>query len=294
MSFTSHKLTVLGCLFFLPFLFSACSNESGQEKDAPERARKYEQKYRQAAQESNDLQQQVKAQRDRIDHLSQQLMSQIYQTGALREELTALTRDNRQWEQKCDGLQSELRRVEGKRDDRIIALSHQLETLGMTLEQAGQHLLEKGEYKEALKTFRPLSRVQPAAPAILYRMAYCHQELNSQSDAAETYRRAINVAEQHPDSNASLLPRLYNNYGVVLMGMERHDDALKWYQKATEITDNYSPVYYNMGKLYMDHLSTPQKAIAAFRRHIATGGNRMITAQRAIKRLQKESGNNSR
>ncbi len=156
------------------------------------------------------------------------------------------------------------------------------------LEETGRALFDAGLYGAALWVFSSSVELGSQGPEVHFRIAYCYGELGDEEAAAAQYARAIEVAEEHPEQSAALLPKLYNNYGATLVALGKPGDALTWYGKAIEASQDYAPAHFNLGRLYAEHLKEPSKAIEAYRRHVALGGSRSMAARDAIQRLQQE------
>jgi tetratricopeptide (TPR) repeat protein len=124
-------------------------------------------------------------------------------------------------------------------------------------------------------------------PEVFFTVAYCCGSVGDHDDAAGWYEEAIGEPEaMRPVAPDHLLPRLYNNYAATLVKLRREDEALEWYRKSVQADENYPAVYYNLGRLYEDHLGQPEDAVRAYRRHMALGGSRSADAARHIQKLE--------
>ncbi len=110
----------------------------------------------------------------------------------------------------------------------------------------------------------------------LYAKARDHDSKGQLAEAARSYRFFLS---QWPD------PVAYYNYGVVLKKLQRFDEALQSYQKATALQPDYAQAYVNMGTLYYEQrefklaLAQYDKAIACNPLLVAAYYNRGVALQ---------------
>jgi tetratricopeptide (TPR) repeat protein len=156
------------------------------------------------------------------------------------------------------------------------------------LERVGGLLLDASRYDSAREVLTSTVDLGSENPVTYFRIGYCEGALGNDLAAADWYARAASLAARDPEKVAALLPKLYNNYGATLLALGKFNDALHWYEKAAQADDKYAPVQFNLARLYADQLGDPQKAIEAYRRHIALGGGHSVTARNAILELQRK------
>ncbi len=276
-------------------LLNACGRGDDEHREpvATESTSRWEQRYHEAVHARKEVQKEAKHLRTKNKKLQQQATARAEDISSLQNKVDALQDEVRQHKTKYEKVRGRLHKLEEKNDTRISAkvdtLSAQVQNLSEALKRSARHLMASSQFQDAAAALKPLSQVHPNDPWVLYRLAYCRGQLGANAAAAKIYDKAIRTAQKQSTQYADLLPRLYNNYGVLLMKQDRARQALKWYQKATKADSSYAPAYYNLGKLHMEHLVAPDKAIEAFRQHIAAGGNRAHSARQTIKRLQEAS-----
>ena len=157
------------------------------------------------------------------------------------------------------------------------------------LQDLAELMLDTAQYGSAQRLLECAVELGGGSLRVLFTLGYCCGELNDDAAAARWYERAAKAAQDRPTLRAELLPKLYSNYGATLVRLGRPGDALAWYEKAVEADQDYAPVHFNLGRLYAEHLGKPGKAVGSYRRHIALGGRRTISAQNAILKLLDEN-----
>jgi predicted TPR repeat methyltransferase len=125
------------------------------------------------------------------------------------------------------------------------------------------------------------------------RMALVFQQRGQLEDAAQVYRKVLEVAPDHPDivhfygvllhqlgrseegiaaieRSLTLEPdraECYNNLGIILRAVERYEEAASAYAKATELDPLHANAYNNLGVLRR-FTGKPDEAEAAYRKAI--------------------------
>lgn len=97
-----------------------------------------------------------------------------------------------------------------------------------------------------------LLRTEPRNDGIIYLYGTYHLHCGRQSIAEALFRRAL-------DMNPKSAPA-WNNLGVALYNMGRHQEALKAYQEAMKIGGEMTEMYNNLGSCYVNN-GTPDEAI---------------------------------
>jgi len=169
-------------------------------------------------------------------------------------------------------------------------LEQRARTVRGELLETGRELFEADRYEHARKVLGGAAQLGPRTSELLFKMAYCESRLGNEQAAADLYKQALEVATRNPKAHAELLPKIYNNYGATLVLLGRPDEALPLYEEAVAADARYAPVHFNLGRLYAEHLDRKEKAIEAYRRYVALGGERGIAARNAILELQSEKG----
>lgn len=246
-----------------------------ENEETAKSLRKTEEKVSRLRAENKKLENQLESAKSRSKEVAE-LEDQLDATRKTITDLRARIRDQRQ----------KLSEGPADAEARIAALKTRQEAAAGALETAARELLAAGKHEAARAALAELSELRPEAPMVHYRLAYCHGFLEEPEKAVKSYQKAVEAAQGDPERFSELLPRLYNNYGATLVEMGRYEDALGWYQKAVEADEEYAAVRFNLGRLYGKHLKQPEKAIAEYRRHVALGGERGMSAREAIRQLQ--------
>lgn len=287
-----RKIAQLFSVFLCALLLGACNRTEENQLESTNSTSKpdWERKYRKATRVKENAQEDAERLQAEIDKLEQRLAAQSNRVSTLQKKVEGLENDSARWKTKYQDAQNGLQELKEKkasrRSEKVSTLSEQVQQLSTALNSSIQELIAAGQFQQAVSGLKSLIKIRPDDPMVLYRLAYSQEQLGANAKASRAYQKAIKAAQQNPTTHDSLLPRLYNNCGVVLMKRKQEQKALEWYEKAIEADKTYAPVYYNLGKLYMQDLQTPDKAITAFRKHIALGGSRGASAREAIKKLQ--------
>jgi tetratricopeptide (TPR) repeat protein len=216
----------------------------------------------------------------------EETIGQLRQTAEdLRNRVENLRQEMQGAEEKQPPKEPEKTESQGETQEELKSVRQQVRAAGRALKKAGGELLDAGRHAAARDALAPAAELDPADPVTLYRLAYCHGVLGDAGKAADFYGRAIRAAQEGSERTAPLLPRLHSNYGATLVQLGRHAEALNAYKRAVEADPDYAPVHYNLGRLYARHLGRPRKAIEAYRRHVALGGDRGVSAREAIAEL---------
>ena len=119
-------------------------------------------------------------------------------------------------------------------------------------------LLEKGEYDEAIDTFKELIELNEAfAPYAYYNCGIAWERKKEYDKAIESYNQAIET-ELELDYNPHLHkdPDFYNNRGVAFLKIGKYEEAIANFGKAIELNSNFDEAYNNR-KEAIDKLSAP-------------------------------------
>jgi len=212
--------------------------------------------------------------KDLEDKLAQRkLVSEQDRTAAAEqqkrvEELEGLVKD----------LKSELKRTE--------TLKLRVENARQRLAAFAEALFHEGRFELALPVLATEAELDTPRLELPFELALSYAATGNYEDAARWYGRAVEVLQGDPIANKDALRKACNNYAVVLVRINRADEALQWYERAIELDRDSPAPYFNLGLLYEERLHRPAEAIEAYRRHILLGGRRSASAREAIARLQ--------
>jgi len=182
-----------------------------------------------------------------------------------------------------------LARGEGQQYQALKAKLDTLEKAKVELAALGAQLMESGLRPAALQVLLRAVQLGQEDPEVLLQVAYLYGELRDEDRAAQWYARAAEAVEKLAPPRPRLAAKVYSNYGATLVALGKPVQALQWYERSVKADPAYTPVQFNLGLLYAEHYKDSDKAIAAFRRHVALGGSRSLSARNAILRLQEEA-----
>ena len=100
-----------------------------------------------------------------------------------------------------------------------------------------------GKIESAIKEYKTSIQIFPTAKACMF-LGWAYSLQGNFEIAIDECKMAI---ELEPDCG-----RAYNDIGIYLMNLNKPDDALAWFEKAAEISDDNSKhlSYFNMGKIF--------------------------------------------
>jgi len=298
------RLALLVCASAALLAGAGCKKEAVPPPDNAE-AKLWKSKYEDLAatmdnvcQEKEKAQQELAALRPEVEGLKTRLAQQgDVEVKTQIEDLKKQIAQGRETIEKLvtqvGGLKADLAEAKGQSvaqttREQLDALHKKAAEVREGLERVGGLLLEASRYDSAREVLTSTVDLGSENPVTYFRIGYCEAALGNDLAAADWYARAASLAARDPEKAAALLPKLYNNYGATLLALGKFNDALHWYEKAVQADDKYAPVQFNLARLYADQLGDPQKAIEAYRRHIALGGSHSVTARNAILELQRK------
>lgn len=125
--------------------------------------------------------------------------------------------------------------------------------------QLGLGYLQEGETESAKAPLSEALKLDPRSAAAHLALAMVFQQEGETASADKHYRDAL---ASEPDN-----PRILNNYGVFLLSKERYEDALRYFEKASQDTlyGERSRVFENIGLTYQ-RMGKPEEAKASFER----------------------------
>lgn len=222
-------------------------------------------------------------------------------SGRLKEELAAKDEQIKRLLAQVDELKTQSGRTGETAGDSAADARAGLALAQVEMKKLARELVDLRMYAQALAALTAAVDLGCVDPEVFFLLAYVHGE-NSQAGggdaaagkdsnelAAKWYARAVAALAEAEKPDARLAAKVYNNYGATLVALERPGEALGWYEKSIEADPQYATVHFNLGRFYDQHQKASDEAIAAYRRHIALGGDRGIAARDAILRLQEET-----
>jgi len=169
---------------------------------------------------------------------------------------------------------------------RAEALQQKLDRARGQLEALGAALFQQGRYDIARAVLAVALELGAEEPKTLFQLGYCASQAGEAKEAADCYGRALAALRAEPEPDRDLMLRCLNNLAVAQRRLGRSEEALKLLQEAVELDARFAPAYFNLGLLYANDLKRPAEAIAAFRKHVANGGARSVSARNMIEKLQ--------
>jgi len=136
----------------------------------------------------------------------------------------------------------------GKLDEaiKILQVANQINPRnGDRLLHLGRLLLQTEESTAARECFDRALKYNPNdSPQLQREVAEILLQTGHAAEAEAMFIKSIN---QDPDNI-----HLYNRLGVALRQQKKHQDAMKWYQKALKIDPHHETTHYNLGILFLD------------------------------------------
>jgi len=287
-----------------------------QDLEAPSWRSRYETLVEQSKgtyKELDELRASNEALSGQVEALQQKLQERDKNEEARAEMDRELTGLNKQLEEKdlaIARLLEEMKRADSERGG-AAANETQGRKVCSELQSLATEAIQERRWELARRLLTSAVELGADEPEVFFTVAYCCGNLGDHNAAAGWYEKAIG----HPDvirasgggaSGAAVsatqgttptespqpvpprdfLAKLYNNYAATLVKLHREDEALEWYQKAVQADEEYPAVYYNLGRLYEEHLKQPEDAVQAYRRHVALGGSRSAQAAERIQKLE--------
>jgi len=274
--------------------------EEGDAASASDEVALWRGKYEEIVRKNEEVYGRIDALKDRNSKLDQQIKdldaqldkakeanAGLAEVDKLKETIAQRNKAIEQMRAEAETLKGELKRARdlvNATDSvrQLEILSGKAKLVKEKLLALGAQTFEEGQYAAGSEILAGAVELGAGGATVLYQLAYCCAEVGDNEGAARWYAAAAQAAEKDPEA-AQLLPKLHNNHGAVLVALGKHDEALKAYLKAAEADKDYAPVHFNLGRLYALHLKAPDKAMEAYRRHVALGGARSIAAREAIK-----------
>jgi predicted TPR repeat methyltransferase len=118
---------------------------------------------------------------------------------------------------------------------------------------------QRGQLEEAAQVYRRVLEVAPDHPDIVHFYGVLLHQLGRSDEAIATIERSLTL---EPDR-----AECYNNLGIILRAVERYEEAVAAYTKATELDPTHANAYNNLGVLRR-FTGKPAEAEAAYRKAI--------------------------
>ena len=118
---------------------------------------------------------------------------------------------------------------------------------------------QRGQLDDAAQVYRRVLEVAPDHPDIVHFYGVLLHQLGRSEEAIATIERSL---ELEPDR-----AECYNNLGIILRAVERYEDAAAAYARATELDPTHANAYNNLGVLRR-FTGKPAEAEAAYRKAI--------------------------
>jgi tetratricopeptide (TPR) repeat protein len=105
----------------------------------------------------------------------------------------------------------------------------------------GIALKTKENYKDAAEAFKKAVSIQENYPEALHQQGYCYNELGLYDDAIEVLRK-----------EEKLNPTARNQFelGYAMASLKKYDEALTYFDRAIELSDDYGEAYKQRGNTY--------------------------------------------
>lgn len=130
------------------------------------------------------------------------------------------------------------------------------------IERLGTALFEQGRTHEALYWFWRGKKLDRRHPMALTNYGLCVSHLGHFDEGVEDLQRAVYQAERQEVSPA-VLSLVYNNLGNTLERLNRHAEALAWFDKGIAQEPRHPLAHYNRG-IALLRLNRQREAIPAF------------------------------
>lgn len=132
--------------------------------------------------------------------------------------------------------------------------------------QALAVLKDRNASREALKNLnRAISYHQAYGDAYVVKAYILLDLIPNIEGALIAGLQGVQYAPENPDSHFTL--------GLILERRKEYQDAERAYRQALVVKPSYVDVYLSLGDLYAQHLNRPNKAVEAYERYLALGGN---------------------
>jgi tetratricopeptide (TPR) repeat protein len=142
----------------------------------------------------------------------------------------------------------------------------------------------KGMYKEALQAYQATVRftAPQRADNTYFNMGNLFTKQEQYSKAVEAYKKAVEI---NPGNY-----RACTNLGMVLMDLERDDEAEAAFKQALQYNRRAALAYLNLGTLYSKNPSKRAEAVAHYNRYLALKPNSSLrkTVLENIRKLEGE------
>ncbi len=126
-------------------------------------------------------------------------------------------------------------------------------------------------HKEALAAFARAAEIDPRQHVIFANMAEAHRALRKYDTAIESYRKALTVLAQNPDSAVGAKYQM--NLGLLFGLIGKTDQSISAIKKALELNpSDAAQAYFNLGATLVNSGQT-EGAVAAFKKAVEANPN---------------------
>ena len=121
-----------------------------------------------------------------------------------------------------------------------------------SLVQKGDEAYKKQRYDEALDLYTKAVVFNPADKIVMLKIANIYKLKGNNAKAISFYDKIISIDNESIDA--------YFNKGLVFANQKKYDDAIKCFEKVTELSPDYPYAYYSLAMAY-ELKNMPQRAI---------------------------------
>jgi tetratricopeptide (TPR) repeat protein len=107
----------------------------------------------------------------------------------------------------------------------------------------GQKLIEKGQYEDAIKSFKMATNLDSSYAEAYFQLGDCYYSLRQVDAAAKAYRKTITLDSSYVEA--------YNSIALCLNYVGYYDMAIEYHLKAIERQPNHPTSYYNIGQNFI-------------------------------------------
>lgn len=147
--------------------------------------------------------------------------------------------------------------------------------------QIAMLLVDKGEYREAVREIERAVRKVPGNPRYHMELGRVYQRMGEWADAEACYRRVIELGSEDRYTGP------HAARGFTLAMMDRHGEAIQEFQRAIAIDPQFAEAYYFLGSIH-DILGDREKTIYYYERYLQIGGpysKRVYASLRDLRRI---------
>jgi tetratricopeptide (TPR) repeat protein/peroxiredoxin len=110
----------------------------------------------------------------------------------------------------------------------------------------GSVFFQRGYLEQAEASFQRALRDEPTAAEAVYGLGSVYLKQDKPKEARENFERAVNLHASYPDT----LANSWNNLGLLATGEGRIPEAIRYFQKAVELSPDHLIALRNLGNAY--------------------------------------------